>query len=162
MTDTPREKFQDLLNGFSSAMLVTKRPDGALRARPMNVAKVESDADLWFVTELDSGKIAEIATNPTVCVTFQGGKEYLSVTGEAQVVTDRSMVDELWNEAWRVWFPDGKESPDLSLLHVQASEGGYWDNSGLEGWTYLFKAGKAYLRGEKPEVGEDIHQKVKL
>lgn len=162
MSDTPREKFQDIIGDFSTAMLVTARPDGSLRGRPMNVAEVETDADLWFVSELDAAKIDEMRAHPKVAVTFQDGSQYLSMTGEAEVVKDQSKINALWKEPWRVWFPDGKESENLVLIKVRAQCGEYWDNSGLEGWTYLFKAGKAYLEGKKPEIGEEIHGKVDL
>ncbi|MEM8866530.1 MAG: pyridoxamine 5'-phosphate oxidase family protein [Planctomycetota bacterium] len=162
MSDTPRERFQDLITGFSNAMLVTSKADGSLRARPMQIAEVESDADLWFVTELDSAKTDEINDHPEVAVTFQDGKKYLSLTGEARIVADQEKINELWQESWKVWFPEGKESSNITLLHVQAKVGEYWDNSGMKGLTYLFEAGKAYLEGKQPDLGEEIHETVDL
>lgn len=144
-------------------MLVTRSTAGELRARPMAVAQVEADNDLWFVTGTGSGKMDEIAADPHVCVTFQSSSQFLSLSGQATLVRDRQKIDQLWNEAWKVWFPEGKQDPSLALLRVEAHEGEYWDRSGVEGLKYLFQAGKAYLQGTRPETDQQQqHRKVDL
>lgn len=160
-TDT-NERLSDLINDFSTAMLVTDSGNGVMRGRPMRMANIEMDGDLWFVTDGDSAKIEEIEKHPQVAVIFQGGSKFVSLSGKATVTREQSKINELWSEAWKVWFPEGKEDPNLMLLHVEAEQGEYWDNSGLRGLTYAFKAGQAYLQGERPEVGADINAKVDL
>ncbi len=73
-------------------------------------------------------------------------------------------LDEIWNEAWKVWFPGGKADPNLLLLRVDGDRGEYWDNSGLSGIKYFIEAGKAYLSGTRPDVESDpkIHGKVQM
>jgi hypothetical protein len=65
---------------------------------------------------------------------------------------------------WKVWFPGGKDDPNLLLLRVDGKEGEYWDNSGLSGVKYVLEAGKALLTGSRPNVVGDpkIHAKVNL
>lgn len=162
MAETPRERFQDLLESFSTAMLVTKEPIGSLRARPMRVAKAETDADLWFVTRIESGKTDDVETAPEVAITCQGGSKFLTISGTASVSRDQEKISELWNETWKVWFPDGKNDPSLALLHVEATKGEYWDNSGFRGLTYAIRAGQAYWQGEAVEATEDMNAKVAL
>lgn len=48
------------------------------------------------------------------------------------------------------------------LLKVTAESGEYWDSAGLNGLKYLFAAGKAYFKGERPEVDLQVNQKVSL
>ncbi len=162
MSAAPRERFQDLLEGFSTGMLVTQEPSGPLHARPMRVAEATSDGDLWFATRKPSSKTYEIASDSQVAVTFQGGGKYLSVNGAASICTDREKIHELWNESWKVWFPDGKDEPELALLKVEATDGEYWDNSGFRGLTYAIRAGQAYWQGEAVESTEEINAKVTL
>lgn len=162
MSDAPRENFQDLITDFDNAMLVTATPTGQLRARPMRIANIQQDASMWFATGLRSGKTEEIQNDSHVAVVFQGGGKYVSMSGIASVSRNPAKIDELWNEAWKVWFPEGKSDPSLALLHVSPQEGEYWDNSGASGLQYLFEAGKAYLQGEKPEISDEINEKVKL
>lgn len=162
MANSPREQFQETLKRFDNAMLVTKTLEGQLRARPMAVAQCESDGDLWFVTDDESGKTDEIARDPNVAVVFQSGAHFLSLTGTATLCRDRDKVEALWNEAWRVWFPEGVDDKNLVLVNVTTTDGEYWDVSGLKGLQYLFDAGKAYLKGEQPAVGEQQHGHVSL
>ena len=162
MPTNPRQKFQDLLTGFSHGMLITKTPAGELHARPMALAEIAGNGDLWFATARDSCKVDEIRADEHVCVTFQDGSHYVTVTGAAETVHDRAKIDQLWREAWKVWYPQGKDDPNLVLLKVKADTGEYWDNSSLEGLKYLFRAGKALVTGERVSIDPDQHQKVAL
>jgi general stress protein 26 len=62
---------------------------------------------------------------------------------------DRAEIDRLWNESWQIWFPKGKQDPDLVLLRVQVESGEFWDLSGTNGVRFLWAAAKAYFQGEK-------------
>ena len=156
------DRLKDLLKDFNTAMLVTHAPDGTLHARPMAVAQVEPDGDLWFVTDRASGKMDDIGADAHVNVSMQGAGKFVSVSGNAAAVEDRAKVDEIWNEHMRVWFPGGKDDPNLVLLRVDAREGEYWDNSGANAIKYMFKAGRAYLRGERPTDDRTEHGKARL
>ena len=54
------EHLSQLLEGFDTAMLVTRAADGRLHARPMAVAALRADADAYFVASIDSPKVAEV------------------------------------------------------------------------------------------------------
>jgi general stress protein 26 len=162
MYDEARVRFHHLLSAFSCGMLVTRTPDGGLRARPLAVAGVEENDDLWFVTRLATGKVTEVLKDPHVCVTFQDGARYLSVTGRAVVVCNAEKLQTVWRERWRTWFPDGPHDPQVVLLQVSAEEGEFWDRGGLAGVRYLFRAGRAYLAGEEYVPAANEHQKVNL
>jgi general stress protein 26 len=86
----------------------------------------------------------------------------VSLYGTAEITQDRALIDELWQEAWRVWFPDGKQSADLCLLRVAPTNGEYWDVSGQREITFVFDAVKAYVTGTKPERREEDSAKVDL
>lgn len=159
MTDQA-EKLHDLVADFTDAMLVTRSLSGGLHARPMRIADLEHDADLWFVSSTNSGKIHEIEEKPEVNVTLQGGGKYISLSGRVSIDNDRSKIESMWREPLRTWFPEGKDDPRIVLLRFEASEGEYWDNSGAQGIKYLFKAGKAYLQGKTPDIDQSIHSKV--
>jgi general stress protein 26 len=159
--DTQR-KLIDLLHEFDTAMLVTRSGDGSLDARPMAVAKVEDDGQLWFVTDRHSGKIADLAIDTEVAITMQSSRKFVSLSGTASTVDDQAKLDELWSEAWKVWFPEGKKSESIILLRIEPARGEYWDNSGFNGVKYLLKAGQAYLQGKKPETDASTNASVSL
>ena len=157
-----QQHLYDLARHFKTAMLVTHNKDGGLHARPMAVAELEKDADAYFSTSIDSPKIAEIEANPNVLVTYQSGSEFAVIEGKATVVRDRNLIDRLWSEDWRLWFPNGKDDPKLCLLKVSAEQGEYWDASGLEGIKFMFESAKARVAGRTPEKSENQNAKVQL
>jgi general stress protein 26 len=157
-----QQNLYDLASSFRNAMLVTRGLDGSLHARPMAVAELEPDADAYFSTSLESPKIAEIEANPEVLVTFQSRAEFATIQGRATVVRDPAQIDRLWSEDWRVWFPKGKDDPNLCLLKISADRGEYWDTSGLEGLKFAFESVKARLAGRTPQKSEVQNAKVEL
>ena len=72
--DVPLEKKLDelygLIEGIEIAMFTTRRQDGRLVSRPMATQKREPGADLWFVTDVESEKIDELAADPNVALAY--------------------------------------------------------------------------------------------
>lgn len=157
-----QERLYDVIKDFDNALLVTSATGGRNHVRPMHIAEIREDGDIFFATSLESPKIAEIAANPEVVVTFQSSRQFASVYGRAEVVQDRTLIDQLWSEAWKVWFPQGKADPTLCLIRVEGREGEYWDNAGMQGVKYAFEAAKAYMQGRTPAKDEKQNAKVSL
>jgi general stress protein 26 len=86
------------------------------------------------------------------------------MNGHLELVADRAKVDQIWKEAYRIWF-DGKNDPELVLLRFTPFDAEYWDNSGAHGIKHAFEAAKAYLKGQKlnpSEYDPEAHAKVML
>jgi general stress protein 26 len=156
------DRLNDIIRHFDNAMLVTRSGEGRSHARPLAVAEIRPDGDIFFATDIQSPKVAEIAANPDVLVTFQSGSQFATVSGRAEVVKDRALIEQLWSEAWKIWFPDGKGDPSLCLIRVDGSAGEYWDNAGAQGIKRAFETAKAYLKGKTPEIDEKQNAKVRL
>jgi len=156
-----RDRLRELIAEFDTAMLVTHGPEG-LRSRPLAIAKNgqknghdPGDDALYFSTAIDSGKVADLQNDAEVNVSMQTKRRFVSLTGTARVVRDRALIDRLWSEDWKIWFPRGKDDPALSILIVQPREATYWDVSGGTGLKYLFESAKAYLSGTRPPSDDD-------
>jgi general stress protein 26 len=161
-TAAKQERLYDVIKDFDNAILVTSAAGAGNHARPMQIAEIREDGDIFFATSTDSPKIAEIAANPDVVVTFQSSRQFAAVYGHAEVVRDRNLIDHLWSEAWKVWFPKGKADPTLCLIRVAGREGEYWDNAGMQGIKHAFQAAKAYMQGRTPVQDEKQNAKVRL
>jgi general stress protein 26 len=162
MAEDKHEHLYDLVKDFDNAMLVTKAGNGQFHARPMHVAELQRDADAYFATSIASSKIAEVEANPEVLITFQSSSQFAAISGMARLVRDRATIDRLWSDAWKAWFPGGKDDPSLCLLRVEAKSGEFWDNSGMKGIRYFIEGVKAVIQGEKHDVDADQHGKVSL
>lgn len=163
VTDRERdvEKLRDLIKDVKVAMLTTEEQDGTLRSRPMATQQTEFDGDLWFFTSAGSPKVDEVRRNRRVNVSYAdpNDQHYVSVSGTAELVTDRRKMKELWSPLYKAWFPDGLDQPDLALLKVHVEQAEYWD---LPSGKAVALAGfvKSLVTGKRFEGGED--RKVEL
>jgi general stress protein 26 len=160
---TDRERLHEIIRGFTTAMFVTRMGDETLHARPMSVASVDESGEIWFTTGIDSGKVSEMLHDRHVAVVMQGRTQYLSISGKAQVFSDVERAKQLWSEAWRPWFPQGPEDPELVLVKVTPGMAEYWDLSGIKGVRYVFEAVKHVLKGQRMTGAPmDHHRKLDL
>lgn len=158
-----KQKLIEIMKKLDTVMLVSDAADGSMHGRPMAIADVEPSGDLWFVTSRSSGKTGELKANSNAVATAQSSNLYASMSGRVDIVDDRRKVHELWKEIWKVWFPKGKDDPEIVLLRLRPTAGEYWDNAGTEGIRYLFEAAKALITGEKANPNDpEQHAKVKL
>lgn len=159
MIKNQSERFWELLSQFETAMLVSETGE-FLTGRPMAIARVDTNCDIWFVSASDTEKIEEILGNPNVVVTCQRDHGcYLSLSGAASVRNDQKILSELWKPSFDHWFPRGKESSNIVLIHVHARRGEYWDKRGKNTLHSLFRSAGSYFSGsrssdfEQPEHG---------
>lgn len=164
MPDNSLARIHELLADFDTAMLITQAHGQPLRARPMAIARVEADCRLWFFTGRDSAKVHEIQDNQEVLIVCQDEhSRYVSLSGTAELSSNRGKARELWKESYQTWFPRGVEDPDLLLISVKPREAEYWDSQGFKGLRYVFEAAKAYATGTRPQIREgEQHGKVVL
>jgi general stress protein 26 len=158
-----RQHLEELLKHFHTAMLVTHTEGAGLRARPLTLAAAHENGRLTFATSVASSKIAELERTPEVLVTLQDSRRYVSIGGTARITHDRALIDRLWSEAWKLWFPKGKDDPELCIVEVTPHDAEYWDQSGLAGVKFVLEAAKAYATGTKPKSGESSnHAKLRV
>lgn len=104
-----------------------------INTRPMsNNGDVQYDGDNWFFARSSSTKIAEIAKDDRVQLTFadHGGPSFISVWGTGSIVTDDSLKKQLWHKSLEQWFENGPEDPEVSLIKVTAHKIQVWGRLG--------------------------------
>lgn len=144
-------------------MLVTRSLRGDLRARPMAIAEYGGTGALYFVTRAEDEKLEEVLQSPDVAVTMQSDGRHLSISGKARILTDIALAEDLWSASMRLWFPNGVNDPEMTVIMVDPDWAEYWDRTGVRRMEFLWEAGKALLRGEKARDDElSGHAKVRL
>jgi len=123
------DALASLITEIRVGMLTTASDDGTLRSRPMITAATKFDGDLWFLTEADEPKVAEIQAHHAVNVAYAcpERQQYVSISGDAEIVHDRTKSELLWEDEYERWFPEGTKATDLSLIKVSISGAEYWD-----------------------------------
>lgn len=156
------EKLREMVSDIDFCMLTTLDEEGDLHSRPMSAnGQIDANGDLWFFTEVSSHKVAEIERSPKVNVSFADpeNQKYVSISGVASLVRDRRKIEELWKPELKMWFPEGKDDPEIALLRVSPKKAEYWDSpSSTIGYALSFVS--SLVTGKQPEFGEN--EKVDL
>jgi general stress protein 26 len=152
-----RETVKALVKDAHICMLTTMTSDGRHVSRPMAVQDVEFDGDLWFFASDQSDLVTQIAVNPQVNVAFSDSKQnaWVSLSGTAQRVDDPQRARELWSPLFKAWFPDGLETPDLTLVKVTGETAEYWAAAHSSKVVTLLGYAKASVTGKTPDAGEN-------
>jgi len=125
-----KRKVKKLINKNFVGIFITQS-EGRLYSRPIAYAEVDEENNVWFSTDINSGKIAHINSNNQVNFSFanQNANEYVSLTGTAAIITDPDIIDEKWQFYMKAWWPEGKEGERLTLVRVEPELVEYWDGS---------------------------------
>lgn len=155
------EGLYERLKDYRTAMLTTVTTDGYIHSRPMMTQEREPEADLWFVSSLNTDKVQEIQAHPKVGVIYfhDSDNSYISLSGVARVETNREFLHRHWKEEWRAWFPDGPEQADLCMINVEAHEAEYWEPKGGR-IRVMFEMARGVLTGKHPEINPPIKGEI--
>lgn len=109
-------------------MMTAVGPHGHLTSRPMsNNGDVEYDGNSYFFSSEDKDVIKEIEKNSNINLSFQGEDLfYISVSGKAQLITDKELLKKHWVNSLDAWFEDGIDTPGIIMIHVKATHIKYW------------------------------------
>jgi general stress protein 26 len=144
------DKLWDKIKDIKVTMLTTLDEENCLRSRPMYTQQTEFTGDIWFFTREHSAKIHDLKKDKHVNLSYADidSSTFVSVTGYADIVYDKQKIDELWDPLLKVWFPQGKEDPELCLIRVKVDQAEYWDTKSR---TMIYLIGKAMsaLTGEE-------------
>jgi len=159
-------KFRGLIHEFDTAMMVSTGYNGHAHARPMHIVgrHREIPDDLWFVANFESDKVEELRREPRVAITMSDSKRFVSVSGWARIIVDSAKIEHMWEDTWKMWFPDGPLSPDICLIQVRPLDAEYWDQSFPQGVRVTLETVKAWITDEPVDLpeGPDYHARVRL
>ncbi len=151
------EKLRELVKDIDFCMLTTVDEQGDMHSRPMSAnGEIDASGNVWFFTGASSQKVSEVKQSPKVNVSFADPKNqhYVSLTGTAKLVRDQQKIDELWKPEFKMWFPEGKDDPEVALLRVSLEKAEYWDSpSSTFGYALSFVS--SLVTGKEPDFGEN-------
>lgn len=125
------EKMRDI--DFCTLSTVTD--NGAIAGRPMsNNREVDFDGDSWFFADGDARLVSDIAARPAVGLGFQAKSGllgmrpfFVTVEGEGELIRDKGRFAAHWHKELERWWPEGIDTPGLTLVRVHAARLHYWD-----------------------------------
>jgi len=159
------QKFYDMVENIDTAMMTTRRADGHLQSRAMANQKRADGADLWFVARDGSAKLADLAHDPHVNLSYykDSNREWVSVSGIATISRDRGKIRELYAPDWKVWFAEEgdprhgtADDPRMVLIGVTVHAAVFLEINKPRP-VLLYEMVKGWLTGTEPELGEMHH-----
>lgn len=130
--DSDLYKLGEMIDDIEVAMMTTRAPDGSLVSRPLQTLKIDADGEIIFFTAAKSHKVDELTDDAEVNLAYAhpGDQRYVSVRGRARMDRDEDTINELWSPAQKIFFPEGKDDPDLMVLRVRVRDANYWEAAG--------------------------------
>jgi general stress protein 26 len=164
--EVPLEKKLDdlytLIDGIEVAQFTTRRADGHLVSRPMQVQRRAAGTDLWFWTNGESHKLEELVNDPHVNCAFynNGTREWVSLSGTAVLSRDKTLIHDLYSPDWRAWLGDeggardgGPDDPRITLVLIEAHSVTY-SKKDRPAPLQLFSVAKGIVTGTPPKMAD--------
>ena len=155
------DKIQDVIKDVKFAMMSTVNSKGDIHAWPMTTSETSiGGKEIWFIGDKTSDVVKDIQDNPKIGLSYatQDEKDYVSVSANAELPTDKAKLDELWSPVYNAFFEHGKEDPNVQLIKVVPH--------GIECWlsgsstVNMFKMAAAALQDGK--TAEDIGEQFSV
>jgi general stress protein 26 len=144
------ERVWKLMDEIGTCMLASLE-HGVIRGRPMSARPREGENAIYFLTSARGDKDDEIAADDAVSLMFVGADQYLTVTGHARVLNDRSLIRALWTNTDAIWWTDA-EAPDIRAIEVTPVDAQFWQ--GPKGVFGAAATLVAAMSGGMPLLGE--------
>ncbi|MBH0239029.1 pyridoxamine 5'-phosphate oxidase family protein [Methylobrevis albus] len=130
-----------------------------LHSRPMDASVERDNGAVYFLTDVDSYKVDELAEHPQATLAFANASSYkfVTMTGRAAVSNDRAKIKEIFTPDTKAWW-DSEDDPRIRLITFTPDDAEIWDSPGVIVSSVKMLA--AAVTGAKPKFGD--HAKVAI
>lgn len=138
----------ELMQLAPAAILTTLEEDGSPWTRAMlnlrnakqypkliPLFEKETGLTLFFTTNTSSPKVNRLRQDPRVSVYFTVPERWwgLTLTGRMEIVSSPDLRRQLWQDGWELYYPEGTQDPDYTVLRLQPERGRLYRQ--LESWN---------------------------
>ncbi len=101
--------------------LITLDAGGHPHARVMDAFEPEPDLTVWFGTNRITRKVGELSQDSRMTLSYfdRDDPGYVTLLGEARLVTDIEEKTARWKKEWQAFYPDGPSSEDYMLIEFR-------------------------------------------
>ena len=85
------------------------------------MSQFDNSLTSFFTTNTSSIKMRQIIKNPKVAVYYCDTVIYqgLMCQGNIEIENDKSVKHSIWHEEWKMYYPEGRDSEDYTILRLQ-------------------------------------------
>lgn len=106
--------------------LSTVDGNGYLRPVAIDVLRHNGIAALWMTTSLSSEKVKHLRSNPKAGISFVHEADSVTLTGTAEVITDKKTRYAFWRDYMGHYFPQGPDDPEYCILCFHSRKATLW------------------------------------
>ena len=114
-SDPPDKKIKEaarkIMTSVETCALITLDKEGRPRARAMDPFAPEDDFTVWFGTNANSRKVAQIKNDPRVTLYYLENNDagYLMIYGTAELIDDAKEKEKRWKPEWEAFYPNDRK-----------------------------------------------------
>ena len=115
------DKVQAIVKDVKFAMMTTINKKGDLHAWPMTTSETSiGGKEIWFIGDKTSDVVKDIQDNARIGLSYatQDDKNYVSVSANAELPTDKAKLEELWSPVYNAFFEHGIDDENVQLIKV--------------------------------------------
>ena len=107
--------------------------DGGPHVSTVSTINPENIFTAYFATGLNANKTRRLLRDKRASVCYRAGGNNISLTGEAQILTDPQTKSQCWLDWFIGHFPGGETDPNYCVIKFTAKRASLWiDNEGAE------------------------------
>jgi general stress protein 26 len=123
--------------------------------QPMRPYLVEDEKPLWFISRRDTQLIEDLQGSSHAAMFVLVSEDHhlhACIGGTLVEDRDQARLDLFWNSVAEAWLPEGKTSPEVTLLRFDPVEAEVWlsDNS----FKLAYEVARAVYNRTEAESGE--------
>lgn len=119
----------NLIDSQSVSFIGSIDDDGFPNIRAMLTPRKRNGIkEIWFSTNTSSMKVAQFIKNPKACLYFYDKRFYRGVRliGTMEVLTDPKSRELVWRDGDTMYYPEGINDPDFTVLKFTATKGRFY------------------------------------
>ncbi|MGN0789280.1 MAG: pyridoxamine 5'-phosphate oxidase family protein [Christensenellales bacterium] len=111
-------KAEKLLRKCNVCSVASVSEEGYPRICILMPLKSNGIKEFWFSTGASGTKVRHFRSNGKAGVTFYHGGDSVTLTGDMEIVADKTIKDSIWQDFLSKHFPNGgKDDPEYCVLH---------------------------------------------
>ena len=131
MMRNPDETIGNLIEKQSVCFISSIDENGFPNTKAMLApVKKEGIKIFYWHTNSPSMRIKQYKDNPRACIYFYDKRFFrgVMIKGTMEVLNDRKIKKELWNDSFEIYYKGGIEGGDFIILKFTAEDGRYYSN----------------------------------
>jgi len=123
-------------------------------SRPLTVARVQGSV-IEILLDTNEEWVEQLRQGDRLHVTMSDTRKntWVSLNGTVSTTTDPKLIDELWNAFADSYFDNGRDTPGIAVMRIDADRGSYWSGPGGGRLGSMISLVKAKL-GDPEQSGE--------